>query len=112
MSVYTPNKWLLLKVTDPENEKNHYRIFATWSGSYLDGASWKLSSGCLDKPKLSNGCWEIKQSSGSLYRLHPFGEGLCGNWYGILEELVEIYKEKGGSIEVIDNPDFGTYDFT
>ncbi len=44
MSDYTPDKWLMVKLTNKNNEF-HYRIFACWYGGYLGSDSWKLNSG-------------------------------------------------------------------
>ena len=38
MSVYHPNKWLLL------NYEAEVRIFSSWSGGYLSVGSWRISS--------------------------------------------------------------------
>lgn len=42
MSVYAPDSWTVVKLNgnDP-----HYRVLASWAGGYLNGDSWKLSSG-------------------------------------------------------------------
>lgn len=39
-NTYTPHKWLVI---DCGNDL--YKVFAVWSGGYLDGDSWKLNSG-------------------------------------------------------------------
>ena len=109
-TTYVPNRWLLCRITNKEGAV-HYRVFGTWSGGYLDGASWKFSSGCVPGaiPRSTvDGCiWTLPQSSGSEYVLHPHSEGIAGGWAGVLETYTERMKEAGGSIVVVDNPDFG-----
>jgi hypothetical protein len=108
MSTYTPDRWKIIKLTSAEG--SHYRIFATWSGSYLGGASWKLSSGCT-------GCYKdsrwfcLPQSSGSLYKIHEEAEGITGAWHGILAQLQKLAPEQKITIEVLDAPDISTLDF-
>jgi hypothetical protein len=36
MTEYTPNKWIIVKVT---GEDPHYRVLGSWQGGYLDGDS-------------------------------------------------------------------------
>lgn len=45
--IYIPDKWLLVKIS-PKGEDSIYKVFATWSGGYLDGDSWRLNSGIVD----------------------------------------------------------------
>lgn len=53
-----------------------FKIFASWRGGYLDGDSWRLSSGSNEPPVLSD-CrkyWIWEQDSGSCYHLPLHGE--------------------------------------
>lgn len=71
---YAVEGWVILKYT-VGNEKVYYRIFASWRGDYLNGDSWRLSSGSEELPQLSS-CgklWLWPQMSGSLYEL-PINE--------------------------------------
>jgi len=40
----TPDRWLVIEVIKGEL----YKVFGTWSGSYLYGDSWRLNSGIVD----------------------------------------------------------------
>jgi hypothetical protein len=51
MSIYKPDGWVILRFT-PANEKYYYKIFASWRGGYLNGGSWRLSSGSEELPVL------------------------------------------------------------
>lgn len=68
-----PDKWAVLKIG------NTYKVFAMWSGGYLDGDSWKLSSG-ITKVEDSEEWWDFYNVSGSVYRCRKTGYG-C-NVYG------------------------------
>ena len=39
MSDYTPDKWVLVKISGNESPPV-YKVFACWAGGYLDGDSW------------------------------------------------------------------------
>ena len=66
MSQYNPDKWLLIKFggTDP-----HYRVFGSWSGSYLDGDSWRMNRG-ITRVEEDGDYYKFFGSSGSCYRCH------------------------------------------
>ena len=58
MSTYTPDSWVIVKIQS-EKYGTIYKVLAGWSGSYLYGASWKLSSGIVtfeDKGSIMNPC--------------------------------------------------------
>jgi hypothetical protein len=105
MSEYTPDRWKLVKITN-SSSKVHYRIFATWGGSYMYGSSWKMSSGCTPDSEQVDGVWNLPQSSGSTYRIRPESEGICGGWNGVLKTYNEEMESYGGKLEIIDSPDF------
>ena len=67
---YDVDGWVILKYT-VASEKVYYRIFASWRGDYLNGDSWRLSSGSEELPQLYS-CgtfWLWPQISGSCYEL-------------------------------------------
>ena len=69
----TPDKWVVLKIGEI------YKVFANWSGGYLDGDSWRLNSGILEV-KDAGDAWEFIGYSGSIYHCRKNGYG-C-NSYG------------------------------
>jgi hypothetical protein len=88
MSMYTPNKWMVIKI----NSKNpHYRVFASWSGGYLDGDSWKLNSG-ITKATLVDGFYHFEGSSGSVYKCREGMYGGTGFSYGVLNGMIKDAK--------------------
>lgn len=98
MSTYNPNKWMVIKI----NSKNpHYRVFASWSGGYLDGDSWKLNSG-ITKVKLEDGFYHFEGSSGSVYVCREGMYGVTG-WTGsVLERMIKDAKgESDVDIDVL-----------
>ena len=59
---YNPNRWVILSFTD--EKETWYKVFGSWSGGYLDGDSWRLSSG-LDKIEEEGDYYLMRNHSGS-----------------------------------------------
>lgn len=82
----TPNRWLLVEVEPPKG-KTFYKVFATWSGSYLSGESWRLNSG-IEKVIIHPEYYDVIGASGSVYSLNEECYGVAGATnYGILQSL-------------------------
>lgn len=91
-SLYQPDSWQLIHVIPKDTSAAYYRILAGWSGSFMYGSSWKLSSGC--EQVIDEGdSWRVPQSSGSVYILRKNSEGDKLSTFGVLEDLMR------------DNPD-------
>jgi len=100
-SIYSPDSWQLVRVRTLRDRSHvipkdtsaaYYRILAGWSGSYMYGSSWKLSSGC--EQVLDEGDnWRVPQSSGSVYVLRKNSERSSAATWGVLERVMR------------DNPD-------
>jgi hypothetical protein len=73
MNTYKPDNYKIVQIINPELHEPLFKVLASWSGSYIYGSSWKLSSGCT-------GCSTdgdylvVPQTSGSIYRLHKGSE--------------------------------------
>ena len=86
-----PDNWTLMKVTDG------YKIAAGWSGGYLDGDAWRLSSGVTtveDEGK----SWLVGNISGTAYRLFKGGERLSMAYSHIVTKL----KDAGASVVLME----------
>lgn len=106
MTIYNPDKWKLIKIINHKKNEVYYKIFGTWSGSYIYGSSWKLSSGCKSfEYDPHNKIWSSPQWSGSTYQIHENAEGVCGMWDGFLQDFVDKSTDDV-TIEVVENPDF------
>lgn len=71
MMIETPNRWLLVEVGDI------HKVFASWSGGYLDGDSWKLNSGIKSVEK-DGDYFLFHGFSGSIYKCHKDAYGATG----------------------------------
>ena len=104
MSKYTPDSWVIVKIQS-EKYETIYKVLAGWSGSYLYGASWKLSSGIVtfeDKGEH----YESLQDSGSTYILHKSSERMSAIMASTFVSFEEQIKCNDGTIEVIDSGDY------
>ena len=104
MSKYTPDSWVIVKI-QPEKYGTIHKVLAGWAGSYLCGASWKMSSGIVtfeDKGLY----YESLQDSGSTYILHKSSERLSAIMASTFASFAEQLKGNDGTIEVIDSGDY------
>ena len=104
MSTYTPDSWVIAKIQS-EKYGTIYKVLVGWSGSYLYGASWKLSSGIVtfeDKGEH----YESLQDSGSTYVLYKSSERMSAIMASTFASFEEQLKGINGTIEVIDSGDY------
>ena len=104
MSTYTPDSWVIVKI-QYEKYETIYKVLAGWSGSYLYGASWKLSSGIVtfeDKGEH----YESLQDSGSTYILYKSSERMSAIMASTFASFEEQFKGINDTIEVIDSGDY------
>lgn len=104
MSTYTPDSWVIVKIQS-EKYETIYKVLAGWSGSYLYGASWKLSSGIVtfeDKGEY----YESLQDSGSTYVLYKSSERMSAIMASTFASFKEQLKGDDGTIDVIDSGDY------
>jgi hypothetical protein len=106
MPHYIPDCWVILKV-DHKGEI-FYKILAGWSGSYLNGDSWRLNSG-INKAELDGDYYSFHSASGSVYKCHKDGYGLRMATIHIWENIKQKYPEY---ITLEDDCDWSQKDWT
>ncbi len=67
MSDYTPDRWLVVKITT--DKEMLYKVFACWYGGLGGSDSWQFNSGIV-KVELADNYYEFHGHSGSVYRCH------------------------------------------
>jgi len=67
-----PNRWIILKLEDI------YKVFAMWSGGYLDPDAWQLNSG-IKSVEDAGEFWLFNGFSGSVYQCRKDGYGTTGS---------------------------------
>ena len=81
--VNTPDRWILVEQGDI------HKVFATWTGGYLDGDSWRLNSGIDGVPEIDGDYILFKGYSGSVYKCHKEAYGTTGFGGFVLADLIE-----------------------
>lgn len=101
MTTYTPDYWVVVKITPKDTTiEPHFRVFATWDGGYTTGARWKMNSGITEAKK--DGEWfEFYGSSGSVYKCHENCYRVNGYGMGVLSGMIEDAAETM-TIEILD----------
>ena len=110
MSEYTPDRWCVIRI--PGEREIVYKVFASWSGSYTGGDSWKLNSG-ITQAVLVEGVWEFEGTSGSVYRCRQGSYGANAYGAGVLDDMIRRTHEGTGiDIEILDeNTDWASLDY-
>jgi hypothetical protein len=98
MSNYTPDRWVVIKISHGENIV--YKVFACWYGGYAGGDSWKMNSGITSVVE-ENNYYVFSGASGSTYTCHKehYGVNLYGQ--GVLSSLIAQAGELGATIEIM-----------
>jgi len=92
----TPDAWVIIEIKQGEQFQ---KILSGWSGSYLYGDSWRLSSPIknmhidIDKDYIT-----VETDSGSVYNLRKESQGLRMSNAGIWNELKEKF---GDMVEIV-----------
>ena len=64
--IYQPNYWQIVRITSPESKVLH-KVFATWTGGYTVGDSWRMNSG-IEEVIYEEDYVTFKGYSGLLYK--------------------------------------------
>lgn len=100
MSEYTPDRWCVIRIPGPK--ETVYKVFASWSGSYTWGDSWKLNSG-ITQAVLVDGAWEFEGTSGSVYKCRVGSYGANAYGAGVLNDMIRRTHEGTGiDIDILD----------
>jgi hypothetical protein len=90
MSLYQPDNWVMIFMN---GDDPHYKILAGWSGGYLSGDSWKISSGVV-KVDDHDTYYSFTNHSGSVYQCDKQSYGLRMNNAYIWDKLQELHGDK------------------
>lgn len=100
--MYSPDKWIILKIKG--TKETVYKVLAGWSGSYLEGQSWRINSG-ISKVSKEGDYFLFEGHSGSVYKCHQKSYGTNMISSGILSQILSEPKNKG-LVEVLEDQDF------
>ena len=91
MTDYTPDKWVVIKLTN-KHTAMHYRVFACWYGGFAGSDSWQLNSG-ETKITEDDRSYYFEGSSGSVYQCNKLAYGTNGYGHGVLTNMIEKSKD-------------------
>jgi hypothetical protein len=94
----TPNSWVIVEIT--HKGQKYKKIVSGWSGGYLDGDSWRLSSNIKNVNKTHSEFYAVVETfSGSVYNLYYQANELRMSNSGIYNQLKEQF---GDNVEIIE----------
>ena len=98
---YQPDLWVVVEIKQ-EGKDPWHRILGSWYGGYLNGDSWRLSSG-ITRVVEHDRYYQVHNESGSIYTCMKGAEGMSRLANGVLNTWTKKMDEsKTGSIAVID----------
>ena len=83
---YIPDKWIIIEISSAEDSVR--KVFASWYGGYLDGDSWRLSSG-ITKVEDKGDWYLFHNESGSIYQCYKNQYGTSSYSYGVLQDMMK-----------------------
>ena len=86
-----PNFWVIVLFKHKEEE--FYRIFSSWSGSYLTGSSWRFNSGIKTISENEDHYIINGDVSNTTYACHKSGYGIHFHSQNILKNMEEKYDD-------------------
>jgi len=92
----TPNSWVVIEVN--HEGKQFQKILSGWSGGYLHGDNWRLSSP-IKEINIDSEWITATTESGSTYRLLKESQGLRMSNAGVYNQLKEQF---GDSVEIVE----------
>ena len=94
----TPDSWVIIEVKTPAGQ--FQKILSGWSGGYLHGDSWRMSSPVKElNIKIEEDFFTIDTESGSRYTLWKSRQGLRMSNSGAYNELKEKF---GDMVEIVE----------
>jgi hypothetical protein len=99
----TPERWVLLKILVEDTV--YYKVFGSWSGTYLTGDRWKLNSGIYSLEH-DEDYYYFLGYSGSCYKCSKTSYGIRDPYcVGILNTIVKNNKNKAEIVKEEDLTD-------
>lgn len=94
----TPDAWVIIEVKTPAGQ--FQKILSGWSGSYLYGDSWRMSSPMKElNIKVDEDHFIVETGSGSTYKLFKSRQGLRMSNASIYNQLKEKF---GDMLEIVE----------
>ncbi len=96
---YYPDNWLIIQINTPD--EIIHKVMAGWSGTYLEGSSWRLNSGIKSFEEDERGI-HFHGYSGSTYLVSPRSETFSNSMSGAIATLSKaVLNNKGFSYKIL-----------
>ena len=95
---YIPSKWIIIEISSAEDSVR--KVFASWYGGYLDGDSWRLSSG-ITKVEDKGDYYLFHNESGSIYQCYKGYYGTNSYSQSVLQDIIET-KSDNVNISIVE----------
>lgn len=92
MSTHTPNRWVMLSIENKKTSEVTRHILGGWSGGYLDGDSWRLSTPIVVTNETEDH-YEFNTESGSSYICGKYSQSLTGLTGSVLSHYQKTSKD-------------------
>lgn len=88
MRTHYPDKWVIFGFEHPSEESRAYKVLGSWAGGYLDGDSWRSSSG-VTAIEEHDDHYLVHNHSGSTYYCHKEAIGMRMYTEGVFKDFRE-----------------------
>lgn len=101
MSDYTPDKWVIVRITSKEHPQID-KVLGSWYGGYGGSDSWRFSSG-ITKVEDKDNHYLVHNHSGSTYTCYKQSVGASSYTASVFNNMATQLEESGqGMMKVID----------
>lgn len=102
MSDYWPDTYQFIRISSDQDKEIVTKLFAVWTGGYLDGASWKINSG-ITKIVKEDGMYYVHGCSGSVYAIPIEQPPMTSYGASVLNDIDKQAKGANINIELISS---------
>lgn len=111
--INSPDRWVIIKITHPNNEKPFYKVLGTWYGGFTQGDAWKMNSGIVSASIRDDDCIVFEGYSGSSYVCHVHEYGTSTYSQNVLNSIIFESGEYGVKMEIMpEETDFISLDYS
>ena len=100
---HTPDKWVILKFK--REDGTFFKVLGSWYGGYLNGDSWRLSSG-LERIEEDGDTYLMHNFSGSVYKVHKKTNGMSMLAASIFETAKTEGAENNVEVSIVTVEEF------
>jgi hypothetical protein len=101
MSTYTPDKWVIVRITSKEHPPID-KVIGSWYGNFTGGDSWRMNSG-ISTVVENEDSYDIIGYSGSVYYCKKGCAGMSAYTEMVMNNMATQLEEGGlGMMRVID----------